>query len=338
MGPVYLDQSRAAALPMAYPDQTTVKQDGLQSSHPSFAKSRSVYTPIDDRGSVLARHFGLGSTVELPPRSEPANDGSNETPVSGTPVTSVPESTATLPQTIPSIPSAADHHRIPMSRSSSTATGGRPKLTVQIPSENSDHGSTAESASRDSAVNKTSTPGRANNSNNGKNDKNDNNGSGGDGNNVNGNNSKGEVTDGGSQSGVMLPPPSPSASALASAGAGGPGNPFARLPPPQPGTAPAQAQNNTSYAANNANIETPVSALPSRLIPDALLPSPSSFFPDWGFSGRTGPDSSVLPSPLGFSTPSAQTGPGFARDDESEQRKRKPEESVNQEEAKRVKT
>jgi len=103
---------------------------------------------------------------------------------------------------------------------------------------------------------------------------------------------------------VVLPPPSPSASALLSAGATGPPNPFARPPPPN--------QNASAYNDNRNNIETPISALPSRFVSDALLPSPSSFYPEWGF-GRSGPDSNMLPSPLTFPTPIGVTGPGFGR-------------------------
>ncbi|KAI1082046.1 hypothetical protein F5B20DRAFT_45986 [Whalleya microplaca] len=98
--------------------------------------------------------------------------------------------------------------------------------------------------------------------------------------------------------GVVLPPPSPSASTLLSAGATGPPNPFARPAP--------QTQN------NNMNIDTPVSALPSRFLNHEFLPSPSSFYPEWNFRGS---DSNTLPSPLNFATPVANSGPSFLRDD-----------------------
>lgn len=98
-----------------------------------------------------------------------------------------------------------------------------------------------------------------------------------------------------SHSSVVLPPPSPSASALLSAGATGPPNPFARPPPQQ-----------------NVNGDTPVSALPSRFLNNELLPSPSSFYPDWNFRGS---DSNTLPSPLNFATPVVGSGPSFLRDD-----------------------
>lgn len=98
---------------------------------------------------------------------------------------------------------------------------------------------------------------------------------------------------------VVLPPPPPSpsasASALLSAGASGPRNPFARPPPQQ-----------------TVNGETPVSALPSRFLHNELLPSPSSFYPEWHFRGN---DSNTLPSPLNFATPVVGTGPSFLRDD-----------------------
>ncbi|KKO98380.1 MADS-box transcription factor, other eukaryote [Trichoderma harzianum] len=100
------------------------------------------------------------------------------------------------------------------------------------------------------------------------------------------------------RSSVVLPPPSPSGSggqALLSAGATGPPNPFARPVPQQ-----------------NVNGDTPVSALPSRFLNNELLPSPSSFYPEWNFRGS---DNNTLPSPLNFATPVVGTGPSFLRDD-----------------------
>ncbi|UKZ75287.1 hypothetical protein TrVFT333_002963 [Trichoderma virens FT-333] len=96
-------------------------------------------------------------------------------------------------------------------------------------------------------------------------------------------------------SNVVLPPPSPSATTLLSAGATGPPNPFARPVPQQ-----------------NVNGDTPVSALPSRFLNNELLPSPSSFYPEWNFRGS---DNNTLPSPLNFATPVVGTGPSFLRDD-----------------------
>ena len=101
---------------------------------------------------------------------------------------------------------------------------------------------------------------------------------------------------------MVLPPPSPSASALLSAGATGPPNPFARRPPPQ------QLQGGTAM-----NMDTPVSALPSRFLNTDFLPSPSSFYPEWNFRG--GDNNNTLPSPLNFATPVVGSGPSFLRDD-----------------------
>lgn len=98
-----------------------------------------------------------------------------------------------------------------------------------------------------------------------------------------------------SQSSLVLPPPSPSASALLSAGATGPPNPFAR-PPPQ-------------TTVNGES--TPVSALPSRFLNNELLPSPSSFYPEWNFRG----EGNTLPSPLNFATPVVGSGPSFLREE-----------------------
>lgn len=95
-----------------------------------------------------------------------------------------------------------------------------------------------------------------------------------------------------------LPPPSPSTAAIVSAGATGPPNPFAR-PPPQ-------------SHSTGMNIDTPVSALPSRFLNNEFLPSPSSFYPDWNFRGD---NSTTLPSPLNFATPVAGSGPSFLKDD-----------------------
>ncbi|KAK3987759.1 putative MADS-box MEF2 type transcription factor [Cladorrhinum sp. PSN332] len=116
-----------------------------------------------------------------------------------------------------------------------------------------------------------------------------------------------EATTQPARSSVVLPPPSPSASALLSAGASGPPNPFARPPP---------HQNNNN---NSMNIDTPVSALPSRFLNNEFLPSPSSFYPDWNFRN----DSNTLPSPLNFATPIVGTGPSFLRDDPISTHKRK---------------
>lgn len=253
------------------------------------SKSRSIFTPIDDRGSVLARHFGLGPPTCESPRTESADvkaeakqNDSKEIKPPAQPVAPPPPPRTTADaarsQSAPDI-------KPPPRTNSGQLPSKRPQLKVQIPSENSDRGSaTADSSS--STGNQTVTPAKANPDTN--------------------------------HSGVVLPPPSPSAGAILSAGATGPPNPFAR--PPPPGTA---SQNSNAYNSNN-NIETPISALPSRFVSDALLPSPSSFFPEWGF-GRSGPDTNMLPSPLTFPTPAVQTGPGFAREDEQEKKRKSPD-------------
>lgn len=290
-------QQRPMSLPEPSPQHqmpAQTKSEGSQSPpqpKPLPSKSRSIFTPIDDRGSVLARHFGVGPPMcesprnDQPPKSEFSQENSNSQSVSGPPAAPPPPVRAVTDPQRTQIPSIPDIQPPPRANSAQL-NAKRPRLKVQIPSENSDGGSaTAESSPRDSAANKTITPARANPEN---------------------------------HSGVVLPPPSPSASALLSAGAQGPPNPFAR--PPPPGTA---SQNNNAYGSNN-NIETPISALPSRFVSDALLPSPSSFFPEWGFS-RSGPDSNMLPSPLTFPTPSVQNGPGFSREDELDKKRKSPD-------------
>ncbi|KAJ5725828.1 uncharacterized protein N7483_007185 [Penicillium malachiteum] len=248
------------------PDNQDNTSGGLKPEHSqsppqpkSLSKSRSIFTPIDDRGSVLAQHFRAGSMYETartnhnmkpdPPRDDSLVPKAPHMHV-------VPEPRA---QSISSTPEL----KPPQRTNSAQMQSKRPQLKVQIPSESSDRGSaTGDSSSRDSAGNKT-TPAK---------------GSG----------------DNPPPGGVVLPPPSPSAGAILSAGAQG---------PPEP---------------------TPISALPSRFVSDALLPSPSSFFPEWGF-GRSGPDSSLLPSPLTFPTPAVQSGPSFAREDEQDKKRKEPD-------------
>lgn len=122
-----------------------------------------------------------------------------------------------------------------------------------------------------------------------------------------------------------------------SAGASGPPNPFARPPPP------TSNQNRDAYNDNRNNIETPISALPSRYMNNDLLPSPSNFFSDWYDSGRNGGlNSGVLPSPLVFPTPSDSRGTGFGSRDaanEAAGEKRKGSVELEKEgDAKKVKT
>lgn len=123
---------------------------------------------------------------------------------------------------------------------------------------------------------------------------------------------------------LILPPPSPSASAVLSAGASGPPNPFARPHPPT-------SQNNNAYNENrNSNLETPISALPSRYMDQDLLASPGGLFGSWANYGGA---NTILPSP-NVSTPVAERGlpTGFGRGE-----KREGEDGIAGE-GKRVKT
>lgn len=247
-----------------------------------LSKSKSIFTPIDDHGSMLARNFfHFGESTSVKAESTQHEPEEKKLPQSHSPP---PRATTSTP-----LSKSVSDIKPPVRTNSAQLGSKRPQLKVQIPSENSDRGSaTAESSS--SAGQKAATP------------------------------VKGSLDP--SHPGVVLPPPSPSAGAIHSAGAQGPPNPFARPPPPV--TAAAAAQNNNAYNNNN-NIETPISALPSRFVSDALLPSPSSFFPaEWGF-GRSGPDSNILPSPLVFPTPQVQTGPGFGREEEQEKKRKSPD-------------
>lgn len=177
-----------------------------------------------------------------------------------------------------SIPPANDNNFAPPARTNSAQLGAkRPRLKVQIPDEPSDGGSNTAGSSP---------PGST----------------------ATGTGARQTGTDGSHSSGVVLPPPSPSAGTLLSAGASGPANPFARpLPPSQ--------QNQQPQSDRKDNIETPISALPSRFMSNEFLPSPSSFFyPEWNMRGG---DSNTLPSPMNFATPVMGFGASFLREDSS---------------------
>lgn len=279
--------------------------------NPTAGKSRSIFTPIDDSRSLLAQQWGIGTTT-----SEAKNKIKNEKdsqahsidlnsvhrtkPTGPSPPPPRPRGVPALPRT--QTASTSGEIQPPSRTNSGKFSAARPRLTVQIPSEQSDGGSaTAESSPRQSAGTLGDTPAKAS-------------------------------TDASHSSGVVLPPPSPSASAILSAGAQGPPNPFARPHPPLSNA----TSNHQSYGSNS--IETPISALPSRFVADGLLPSPSAFYPEWNF-GRSGGDSNMLPSPLNFTTPIMSNGPSFLRDEDGE-RKRKSPEGDGQESTsmKRVKT
>ena len=311
--PQQQQQPKQHPQPIASPPQP--KQEPPSENEPNRlakpvpAKSRSIFTPIDDSRSLLAQHWGLGKSsdareikVEKENRSQSVDVGAMQArskQMEG--ITSPPKHANTMPQRN-SLPSDIQ----PPKASTVQVGGKRPRLKVQIPSEQSDGGSaTAESSPRESGGTAGETPAKAS-------------------------------TDASHSSGVVLPPPSPSASAILSAGAQGPPNPFARPHPP------THNPNGSSFSSNNTNnnIETPISALPSRFVAEGLLPSPSSFYPEWGF-GRPGDSSNMLPSPLTFQTPIVGNGPSFLREEEGERKRKSPEGDSGQQEAgisKRVKT
>ena len=257
------------------------------------SKSRSIFTPIDEGGSVLAQHF-FGSAQE-PARSIAKAETQ---PDIKPPPRSNPQITRSIPVPPRTLSLSSDFQPPSRTNTNGSKSGGqRPKLNLQIPSEASDAESEAAGSSPNPSVGPPPHPVRAS-------------------------------SDPHHSSGPILPPPSPSASALLSAGATGPPNPFARPPPPG-----SQAANANAYNDNRNNIETPISALPSRFMGGDLLPSPSQFYPEWGFGSAR--DSNMLPSPLTFPTPVMATGPGFGRGDNAEKRKGSEE---RLEDAKKVKT
>ena len=259
---------------------------------PAHAKSHSIFTPIDDSRSMLAQHWGSTSNAAEPavklepggPRSQSIDlamvqrekeAASRANGVSPRP----PPARAPLKSPQPLHRTASSPNvRAPTRSTTNQSDAKRPRLKVQIPSEQSgDEGGTA------SGQDETSTSQLAN------------------------------TAAGQQQQGRALPPPSPSAGALLSAGAQGPPNPFARPAPPM---------STNPHAVNRDHIETPISALPSRFMSDNLLPSPSTFYPEWGF-GRSA-DSGMLPSPLNFQTPVVGSGQGWNSGRE-EDRKRERE-------------
>ncbi|KAJ5115973.1 hypothetical protein N7456_000321 [Penicillium angulare] len=323
------DQQGRGSMPPSYPENqergipenNDNTSGGLKPEHSqsppqpkSMSKSRSIFTPIDDRGSVLAQHFRGGSMYDQHRMNQ--NQMSHEESAARMAQMNAlnlnrTQSISSAPDIQPlSINSATGPDIQPLQRTNSgQLPSKRPQLKVQIPSESSEVGSvtgdTAEGdSSRDSATK--STPAKG----------------------------PGSDPPPGNGAGVVLPPPSPSAGAILSAGAQGPPNPFARPPPPQSGYNNSATNGNgtgNGAANTNNNIETPISALPSRFVSDALLPSPSSFFPEWGF-GRSGPDSSLLPSPLTFPTPAVGNGPGFGREDEQDKKRDYPDDASPDEE------
>jgi MADS-box transcription factor len=286
------------------PQHNDFQSPPLPQPKPLHASARhSIFTPIDDSQSMLAAHWGSSSntmnqapyikqenrslSIDVAAMSRPQPNGEHKPLPQASqslPIQQPPQRTQST-SSMSAIPPPSRTNSLRMSES-------KPRLRVQIPSEQSDAGSaTADSSPKDSGTTG-ATPGRS--------------------------------TDASHSSGVVLPPPSPSANSLLSAGATGPPNPFARPPPPS---------NSNSYNSRN-DIETPISALPSRFVEGNLLPSPSSFYPDWNF----GRDSNMLPSPLNFQTPVAPSGPSFARDDSTERKRKTSDQGSDDGSQKRIKT
>ncbi len=301
----YLQDQRRQSLPPTFPqherqqqhipsppqperEQHSQDDQSNRLQKPTAAKSRSIFTPIDDSRSLLAQHWGIGkSNNEIKPDIKRERE---EVPQSK------PKPPPPRPQRDAPVPKRTNSMDFPPPSRTDTSQSNakRPRLKVQIPEEQSDGDSaTAGSSPHQSGATPRKASTEASHS---------------------------------SGTGVVLPPPSPSASAILSAGASGPPNPFARPHPPS-------QQNSNSYSSNN-NIDTPMSALPSRFVADGLLPSPSSFFSEWNL-GRSGGETNMLPSPLNFPTP-VIGGPSF-RDDDSDRKRKSPEGDGN-EAAKRVKT
>ena len=280
---------------------------------PAHAKAHSIFTPIDDSRSMLAQHWGSTSNAEAM-RSEPAikiedagprpasidiaamqrgrQNVSRPNGGSPRPPPARPPMRSPQPPQRTASTSSMPAGPLPSRMGSMQSEPKRPRLKVQIPLEQSDNEGGTASAP----------------------DEND----------------AGQAVTAAQQQqqhphGVVLPPPSPSAGALLSAGAQGPPNPFARPAPPM--------STNPHAMNRDANhIETPISALPSRFMSDNLLPSPSTFYPEWGF-GRSG-DSNMLPSPLNFQTPIVPNGQGWREED----RKRQNEDDGGGGDPKRTKT
>lgn len=279
---------------------------------PAHAKAQSIFTPIDDSRSMLAQHWGSTSNAEAM-RNEPAikieGGGPRSQSIDVAAMQRAKQNASRNANGASPRPPPARPMRSPQppQRTASTSSvptvstpsrvntnqsdAKRPRLKVHIPSEQSGDEGGTASAPDDGSTGQPPTASQQQQQP--------------------------------SQRGV-LPPPSPSAGALLSAGAQGPPNPFARPAPPM--------STNPHAMNRDANhIETPISALPSRFMSDNLLPSPSAFYPEWGF-GRS-LDSNLLPSPLNFQTPIVPNGQGWREED----RKRQNEEDYGGGEPKRPK-
>ncbi|KAI0839094.1 hypothetical protein F5Y06DRAFT_295712 [Hypoxylon sp. FL0890] len=240
-------------------------------------KQHSIFTPIDENRSILSQHL---ASFNAEPRGKDDGNRSQSVDVGSvsrsktdsSPPLPQRSNTSNLPNSRNSIPTIPETTFTPPSRSNSLKIGGGGSRP-RLKVQIPEDQSEAGSTGGETATSPRTTTDTATQA------------------------SRRNGVEG-PGTGVVLPPPSPSASAMLSAGATGPPNPFARPPP--------QTQN------NNMNIDTPVSALPSRFLNNEFLPSPSSFYPEWNFRGS---DSNTLPSPLNFATPVVGSGPSFLRDD-----------------------
>lgn len=274
----------------------TVSQAFAPTNTPALGtKSRSVFTPIDDNTSILAHDFGLierspGRSVSNKPASH-NSELSSETSARSASTSAIPQRTQSLPVPPPNFvpPSTGQPSQVSTQPSCEVK---RPKLKVQIPGE-----SPASVASADEKDDEEPQGQNLVNTGVGRGVKNP----------------------------VVLPPPSSDTNSNAnnspSAGAQGPPNPFAKLPPLTPGAttggppSTTTAPNSNSQNGGNNNVETPLAVLPSRFISDALLPSPSTLYPELNFgrllagngtSGNT-PTSAVAPTSAAVVSSSAAT-------------------------------
>ncbi|CUS07503.1 unnamed protein product [Tuber aestivum] len=278
------------------------------------AKSRSMFTPIGPSESLLAQHFGFG---QEPSRSHSVDVGSvarsnNAGSVNSSSVKLEKQSPKPVPASVPT----------PATTSSSV--NGQPSSVEPVPPPPSRTNSMASNPGKPGVRPrlKVQIPSEHSDA--------------GDATAESSPRESAGTTAGQSVKGVgegnhpvVLPPPSPSVTLRSAGASGGPVNPFARPPP----------------ATTGAPSETPISALPSRFCDNGLLPSPSTFYQDWGIgfgasASRAGGNPDMLPSPLNFQTPVVSTGRNIFGDDSDVNGKRKSPGSDNSDGSvpKRVKT
>ena len=317
---VYVNDQRRQSMPAIFPPQghqDRLRHIGSHLSPPqpprpfqsptlpepklmsNATKSHSIYTPLDDTRSMLAQHWSATNNADAQ-RSEPlpkADPTSRSQSVDvglgvrkmengflsprSSQKRTVPGEALPKPPPRPTSTSGIGSFAPPPRMNSMSADVKRPRLTVKIPSEQSDGGSaTGESSPKDAGGTSIATPIRA-------------------------------PTENGRPSGIILPPPSPSASAGAStsAGASGPINPFARPPVP--------LNNSTLYKDS----ETPMSALPSRFVEGLLAsPNSSLFYQDWN-SGQMGNINNPASPAIYQPTPTGINGLSFRDGDLERKRK-----------------